>query len=171
MVRLQEDMIAKTEKTLAPLHEATGRNITLHTAGLHSTQKSQVFTLHSLLLNVWWTAWMICFTCPCLLCGAASMRFLWGLQETTSKFDFTRRGEHAQEFSYTQGAARRTELRRLQAYVKMADYMVCDALQEVGPCRQLQTCCPAARPPQGHRLHCHSAAAEWALDVHESLIV
>ena len=71
------------------------------------------------------------------------------LQESTSKFDFTRRGEHAQEFSYTQGAARRTELRRLQAYVKMSDYMVCDALQEVGPCRQLQTCCPSAPHHRG----------------------
>ena len=81
------------------------------------------------------------------------------LQETTSKFDFTRRGEHAQEFSYTQGAARRTELRRLQAYVKMSDYMVCDALQEVGPCRQLQACCPAPRPHWGDRPQCHSAAA------------
>ena len=42
MVRLQETVLAKTEKTLAPLHEAAGRNITLHTAGLHSTQKAQV---------------------------------------------------------------------------------------------------------------------------------
>ena len=37
----------------------------------------------------------------------------------------------AQEFKYTLGAARRTELRRLRSFVKMADYMMCDTLQQV----------------------------------------
>ncbi len=93
------------------------------------------------------------------------------LQETTSKFDFTRRGEHAQEFSYTQGAARRTELRRLQAYVKMSDYMVCDALQEVRSCRQLQACCPAAA--HNWRTDCTATVQlpKWAMAAHISFTV
>lgn len=37
----------------------------------------------------------------------------------------------SQEFKYTLGAARRTELRRLKCFVKMADYMMCDTLQQV----------------------------------------
>lgn len=39
-----------------------------------------------------------------------------------------------QEFKYTLGAARRTELRRLKSFVKMADYMMCDTLQQVCHC-------------------------------------
>lgn len=39
--------------------------------------------------------------------------------------------DSAQEFKYTLGAARRTELRRLRSFVKMADYMMCDTLQQV----------------------------------------
>ena len=39
----------------------------------------------------------------------------------------------AQEFKFTLAAARRTELRRLQNFVKMADYMMCDTLQQVLP--------------------------------------
>ena len=37
----------------------------------------------------------------------------------------------AQEFKFTLAAARRTELRRLHNFVKMADYMMCDTLQQV----------------------------------------
>ena len=40
----------------------------------------------------------------------------------------------AQEFKFTLAAARRTELRRLQNFVKMADYMMCDTLQQVAHC-------------------------------------
>ncbi|DBB06681.1 TPA: hypothetical protein ACH3X1_012189 [Trebouxia sp. C0004] len=39
--------------------------------------------------------------------------------------------DSAQEFKYTLRAARRTELRRLRSFVKMADYMMCDTLQQV----------------------------------------
>ena len=39
--------------------------------------------------------------------------------------------DSAQEFKYTLGAARRTELRRLRSFVKMADYVMCDTLQQV----------------------------------------
>ena len=39
--------------------------------------------------------------------------------------------DNAQEFKYTLGAARRTELRRLRSFVKMADYIMCDTLQQV----------------------------------------
>lgn len=37
----------------------------------------------------------------------------------------------AEEFKFTLAAARRTELRRLRSFVKMADYMMCDTLQQV----------------------------------------
>ena len=41
--------------------------------------------------------------------------------------------DSGQEFKYTLGAARRTELRRLRNFVRMADYMMCDTLQQVTP--------------------------------------
>ncbi|KAL3154308.1 hypothetical protein ABBQ32_013793 [Trebouxia sp. C0010 RCD-2024] len=39
--------------------------------------------------------------------------------------------DSAEEFKFTLAAARRTELRRLRNFVKMADYMMCDTLQQV----------------------------------------
>ncbi|KAL3139803.1 hypothetical protein ABBQ38_004104 [Trebouxia sp. C0009 RCD-2024] len=39
--------------------------------------------------------------------------------------------DNAEEFKFTLAAARRTELRRLRNFVKMADYMMCDTLQQV----------------------------------------
>ena len=39
--------------------------------------------------------------------------------------------DSAEEFKFTLAAARRTELRRLRSFVKMADYMMCDTLQQV----------------------------------------
>ena len=39
--------------------------------------------------------------------------------------------DSAEEFKFTLAAARRTELRRLRRFVKMADYMMCDTLQQV----------------------------------------
>ena len=39
--------------------------------------------------------------------------------------------DSAEEFKFTLAAARRTELRRLRSFVKLADYMMCDTLQQV----------------------------------------
>ena len=49
--------------------------------------------------------------------------------------------DSAEEFKFTLAAARRTELRRLRSFVKMADYMMCDTLQQVwmAPCRLIRT--------------------------------
>lgn len=49
--------------------------------------------------------------------------------------------DSAEEFKFTLAAARRTELRRLRNFVKMADYMMCDTLQQV--------CHVLLRPPPG----------------------
>ncbi|KAK9823491.1 hypothetical protein WJX72_003121 [[Myrmecia] bisecta] len=52
-------------------------------------------------------------------------------RSATAKFDFGKHDDKASEFAYTIGAARRSEARRLQNYVKMSDYMICDTLHEV----------------------------------------
>lgn len=50
----------------------------------------------------------------------------------SSKHSLTNQHQEShQEFKYTLGAARRTDLRRLKSFVKMADYMMCDTLQQV----------------------------------------
>ena len=55
----------------------------------------------------------------------------------SSKHSLTQQHQvSGQEFKYTLGAARRTELRRLKSFVKMADYMMCDTLQQV--CSHIQ---------------------------------
>ena len=54
----------------------------------------------------------------------------------SSKHSLTQQHQDSgQEFKYTLGAARLTELRRLKSFVKMADYMMCDTLQQV--CNQI----------------------------------
>lgn len=52
-----------------------------------------------------------------------------------------RHEDSAEEFKFTLAAARRTELRRLRSFVKMADYMMCDTLQQVcmAPCHIIHT--------------------------------
>ena len=58
--------------------------------------------------------------------------------------------DSAEEFKFTLAAARRTELRRLRNFVKMADYMMCDTLQQVHHAADTTPAPPAPICPSTH---------------------